>query len=123
MIIVLESIDKVPLSPVPPLQLVRVQRPDVDNDDTARADERRDRLPYVFRSSRIGKNDQRGADVRCAYRFDLRGEAVISPIATVMMTSDGEEDESICVGVKAHNGQSPIVCGSGERPNSGCSHH
>jgi hypothetical protein len=51
------------------------------------------------------------------------GRPEISPIATVMITSDGEEDGSICVGVKTHNGQSPVMCSSGERPKSGRSHH
>jgi hypothetical protein len=41
-----------------------------------------------------------------AVRIDLIvvGRPWISPIATVMMTSDGEEEGSICVGIKTHNG-------------------
>jgi hypothetical protein len=56
-----------------------------------------------------------------AVRIDLIvvGRPWISPIATVMITSDGEEDGSICVCVKTHHRQSPVMCGSGERPKSG----
>jgi hypothetical protein len=60
-----------------------------------------------------------------AVRIDLIvvARSWISPIATVMIMSDGEEDGSICVGVKTHDRQSPVMCGSGERPKSGRSHH
>jgi hypothetical protein len=40
-----------------------------------------------------------------------------------MITFDGEEDGSICIGVKTYKGQFPITYGSGERPKSGRSHH
>jgi hypothetical protein len=41
------------------------------------------------------------------------GRPWISPIATVMITSDEKEDGSIWVDIKTYNGQSPVVCSSG----------